>query len=75
MVFTVASGFEGLKSNLEITNPQASITSTRQQAVRASIASAMTVVDDFLTGSYARSTMIAPLKEADIDIFITLDPK
>ncbi len=33
----------------------------------------MTVLDSFLTGSYSRSTMIAPLKEADIDIFVVLD--
>jgi hypothetical protein len=33
----------------------------------------MKVLDSFLTGSYARSTMIAPLKEADIDVFVVLD--
>ncbi len=33
------------------------------------------VKDSFLTGSYSRSTMIAPLKQADVDIFIVLDPK
>ncbi len=75
MALTIPASFEGLRSNLEITMPQGSIISTRQQAVRSCISNAMTVVDDFLTGSYARSTMIAPLKEADIDIFITLDPK
>ena len=32
------------------------------------------VLDSFLTGSYSRHTMIAPLNEADIDIFIVLDP-
>jgi hypothetical protein len=35
----------------------------------------MTVYDTFLTGSYSRSTMIAPLKEADIDIFVVLNEK
>ncbi len=35
----------------------------------------MTVLDTFQTGSYARSTMIAPLTEADIDIFVVLDAK
>src|SRR6202158_6208389 len=35
----------------------------------------MTVTSDFLTGSYSRSTMVAPLKEADIDIFFVLDTK
>jgi hypothetical protein len=34
----------------------------------------MKVVDDFLTGSYSRHTMIGPLKEADIDVFMVLDP-
>lgn len=28
---------------------------------------------DFLTGSYVRKTMIAPLKDADIDIFFVLN--
>ena len=74
MVFTIASGFETLKSNLEITGLQQATISTRQQAVRSTLASEMTVIDDFLTGSYARSTMIAPLAEADIDVFIVLDP-
>ena len=75
MASTIPASFEGLRANLEITMPQGTTISTRQQGVRACVASAMTVVDDFLTGSYARSTMIAPLNEADIDIFITLDPK
>src|SRR5205807_6891592 len=34
----------------------------------------ITVQDSFLTGSYVRKTMIAPLKEADIDVFAVLDP-
>jgi hypothetical protein len=33
------------------------------------------VLDTFLTGSYKRNTMIAPLDEADVDIFVVLDPK
>jgi hypothetical protein len=75
MATTVDQAFRDLRSRLEITAPQASVISTRQNRVRDTIATAMTVVDDFLTGSYARSTMIAPLKEADIDIFMVLDPK
>ena len=31
--------------------------------------------NSFLTGSYRRNTMIGPLGEADIDIFIVLDPR
>ncbi len=34
----------------------------------------MKVEDTFLTGSYARNTMISPLSEADVDIFCVLDP-
>src|SRR5262249_60237311 len=30
--------------------------------------------DSFLAGSYRRSTMIAPLTQADVDIFVVLDP-
>lgn len=74
MAFAIPASFEGLKSNLEITMPQGTIVSTRQQNVRSCLASAMTVSDSFLTGSYARSTMISPLSEADIDIFMVLDP-
>lgn len=32
-----------------------------------------TVKESFLTGSYSRSTMIAPLNDADVDIFAVLD--
>ena len=35
----------------------------------------LAVLDSFLTGSYRRSTMIAPLKDADVDVFVVLDPK
>lgn len=31
-----------------------------------------TVLDAFLTGSYAKSTMIGPLAQADIDVFVVL---
>lgn len=33
------------------------------------------MVNSFLSGSYSRSTMIAPLSEADIDIFAVLDSR
>lgn len=37
----------------------------------------ITLIDpySFLTGSYSRQTLIAPLKEADVDIFFVLDAK
>ena len=73
MAITVKSSFQRLKENLEITNLQTTTVSTRQQNIRKAVADEMTVHDSFLTGSYSRNTLIAPLNEADIDIFIVLD--
>ena len=74
MATTVKSGFRTLKSNLEITDLQQGTVSTRQKNVRKAVEAELTVLDSFLTGSYSRSTMIAPLSEADIDVFVVLDP-
>jgi hypothetical protein len=75
MATAIVTSFQKLKENLEITGLQKSTVSTRQKNVRNAVAEELDVLDSFLTGSYARSTMIAPLSEADIDIFIVLDPK
>lgn len=75
MATTITSSFEKLSRNLEITGLQKSTTSTRQQNVRDAVAKEMDVLDSFLTGSYIRSTMISPLSQADIDIFVILDSK
>lgn len=75
MATTIKDAFKTFRSRLEITDLQAETVSTRQQNVRDAIAAEMTVLDDFLTGSYRRHTMIALLKEADIDVFIVLDPE
>jgi hypothetical protein len=75
MATTISQAFQELKENLEITGLQASTVSTRQQTVREVIEANLTVLDSFLTGSYSRSTMIAPLKQADVDIFFVLDPQ
>lgn len=72
MATTIASAFEKLRSNLEITDLQAETTSTRQRSVREAVEKGLTVTSSFLVGSYARNTMIAPLKEADLDIFVLL---
>jgi hypothetical protein len=74
MALTIEESFARLRSNLEITDLQSTLVSTRQQTVRGVIANGFKVADDFLTGSYARSTMISPLTDADIDIFVCLDP-
>jgi len=75
MAKTIEEGFRLLRSNLEITSLQSSTASTRQANVRAALEDDFTILETFLTGSYQRNTMISPLKEADIDIFIMLDPK
>ena len=73
MATTIPASFQKLKENLEITGLQKNTVSTRQQNVRDVVAKELTVLDSFLTGSYSRSTMIAPLSEADIDICIVLN--
>lgn len=67
-----SEGFRTFSSNLEITDLQASVVSTRQQNVRDALTSEFRVLDTFLTGSYRRNTMIAPLAQADVDVFIVL---
>lgn len=74
MVKTILESFKKLKTNLEITGLQHSTVSTRQQNVRKVVENELDVLDSFLTGSYSRHTMIAPLSEADIDIFVILNP-
>lgn len=73
MVLLVNQAFGILKSNLEITDLQLSTVSDRQTAIRNVLKKELEVESDFLTGSYSRSTLIAPLSEADIDIFTVLD--
>lgn len=75
MATTIPQSFLKFKQNLEITGLQASTVSTRQKNVRDVVEKELTVLDTFLTGSYSRNTMIAPLSEADVDIFVVLDPK
>jgi hypothetical protein len=75
MARTIEQGFRVLRSNLEITGLQEETVSTRQQNVREAVEADLAVLDTFLTGSYRRSTMIGPLAEADVDVFVVLDPK
>jgi hypothetical protein len=72
MATTTNQALLELKENLEITGLQSSTVSTRQTNVREVVEAELEVLDSFLTGSYARDTMIAPLSEADIDVFVVL---
>lgn len=75
MATTIKASFQTFRSNLEITSLQATTVSTRQQTVRDAVAAELDVLDSFLTGSYKRSTMIAPLNSADVDIVTVMDSK
>ncbi|MBN8626039.1 MAG: nucleotidyltransferase [Planctomycetes bacterium] len=75
MATTITSGFTKLRENLEITTLQSGTVSTRQKNVRDAVESEMSVLSSFLTGSYQRSTMIAPLGEADVDVFVVMASK
>lgn len=72
MATTIPAAFQGLKSNLEITALQQTTVSGRQQAVRDAVSRRLSVLNSLITGSYKRHTMIAPLTEADIDIFVIM---
>lgn len=74
MALTIRQSYNDFKSNLEITGLQKHTVSTRHKNVRATVERELTVIRSFLTGSYSRNTMIAPLSEGDIDVFIVLDP-
>jgi hypothetical protein len=73
MATTIKQSFLQLKTNLEITGLQQQTVSSRQLNVRDALAIDFKVFDSFLTGSYRRSTIVAPLKDADIDIVVVLD--
>lgn len=75
MATTVQSAFQRLKENLEITGLQKTTVSTRQDNVRSAVERDFNVLESFLTGSYSRSTMIAPLSDADVDVFVVLHSK
>jgi hypothetical protein len=51
--------------NLEITMLQAETVSARQRYVRDAVKNDLAVLDDFLVGSFRRSTMISPLSTAE----------
>lgn len=68
----VNDAFLKMKSNLEITVTERSLTSRRHVSIRAHIKSSWTICADFLTGSYKRDTKTKKLK--DVDIFIVIEP-
>ncbi|MBN1171300.1 MAG: hypothetical protein JXA67_03920 [Micromonosporaceae bacterium] len=73
MTTTVSDAFNRFRANLELTGLQESTVAERQSSVRAAVARELPVIDDFLTGSYRRHTLIAPLSRADVDLVAVLD--
>jgi predicted nucleotidyltransferase len=69
----IDDAFDRLKSNLEITQTELDLASNRHKLIRDHIGASWKLLDDFLTGSYARKTKTKKLK--DVDIFVVIDPK
>ncbi|MCL4354807.1 nucleotidyltransferase [Patescibacteria group bacterium] len=75
MSTSIVGAFETFKSRLNITDNQAEDVSITQRNVRKVLGDNLIVIGDFLTGSYIRDTLIPPMPEADVDIFVVLDVK
>jgi hypothetical protein len=75
MPTSISASFQAFRSNLEITDLQEPVVATRQKRVREAVEFGFEVLDSFLTGSYARDTLIAPLKKADVDLFTVLSSR
>lgn len=73
VAMSIQAAFDQMRRNLELTGLQQSTVATRQRNVRLAVAKELSVVGDFLTGSYVRKTLIGPLAKADVDILVVLD--
>jgi predicted nucleotidyltransferase len=71
MAWTVTGAFTEFLSRLEPTEKQKQDASTKRTTVQACLNEKLWVASSFLTGSYARSTLIRPPN--DIDLFVVLD--
>jgi len=74
MSLTISQAFEIFSSNLEITNKQQNLVSSRRTNVVNSISEKITLhpQKSLLIGSYDRDTLIRYLSESDVDILIIL---
>lgn len=71
MAKTIADAFNLFRSNLEISDYQQEKVAARQKSVRNALANGhLTIKDDFLTGSYSKRTMVRPMADNDIDMFV-----
>ncbi|WP_316202434.1 MULTISPECIES: CBASS oligonucleotide cyclase [unclassified Bradyrhizobium] len=71
-MLTTNEAFRKFKSKLELNQREEDNARSREKEVRAYLDTKFSIVNDFLTGSYARWTKTKPLK--DVDIFFVLNP-
>lgn len=70
---TVDQGFQALDTSLNLDPTERAQAQSRHRAVEGVLLESGVAVDTFLQGSFARKTMLAPLK--DVDIVIVLHPR
>lgn len=68
---TPRAAFDSFLRSLKLTSGQRQAVSSQHTHMRTQLQKTMSVVDNFLTGSYSRSTAIRPLN--DVDLFLVLD--
>lgn len=73
MSSTVNEAWASFQSNLEVPHIQTERLLVRQEKICEVLQQKITCLNEFISGSYVRSTMIAPLKAAEIDFFVVLD--
>lgn len=69
-MMTIAQAFQEFLSSLELGPKQVENASKQHTYLRTQLQKRLSVVDNFLSGSYARNTAIRPLN--DIDVFLVL---
>lgn len=74
---TTEEFFKELASKLELTKSESDKISQKHNELREKLREKLPVEDDFLTGSYARNTMIRPKddKKFDVDFFLAFSQK
>jgi len=72
---TIETGFQMLKSHLEITEAQHSTISAYQAELEKAISKGFDTYGTVLSGAYSRGTMIAVQKDAVVDAYLILRPR
>lgn len=74
---TTEEFFKALASKIELTQSEADKIAKKHNLLREKLREKLSVEDDFLTGSYARNTIIRPKDDEkfDVDFFLAFDKK